>query len=149
MSEPSASPPVNPTQFKLPVWFWIVGVLALLWNLMGLGAFATESLVIPTLPEDQQELFRVRPSWVYAAYAVAVIAGTLGCILLLMKRKLAIIVFILSLLGVLAQQCYVFFMSDSFKVMGNGAMVLPILILIIAIALIFYSIKLNAKGWLR
>ena len=143
------APAKETKKFKLPIWFWIVGVIALLWNLMGLAAFAAESSVIPTLPESQQELYRVRPLWAYIAFAVAVIAGTLGCVLLLMRRKLAITVFIISLLGVLAQQGYAFFMSDTFQVLGNGAMAFPILITIIAAALIFYSIKLNAKGWLR
>ena len=136
-----------------PIWFWIVGVIALLWNLMGLMAFAAQMSMtekaMAELPLDQQELFRNIPVFVYIFFALAVIAGVLGCVLLLMRNKLAIPILALSLLGVLVQYGHMLFMTNTMEVMGPGAMVLPALVVLIAIALIPYATVCKQKGFLR
>ena len=153
MSKPNNSPN-SPEQEALsgtglPKSFWIISIIALLWNLMGLMAFAAQMLTpISAYPEEQQALYEVIPLWVKIAFAAAVICGTLGCVGLLMKKKWAMPVFIVSLLGVIGQQTYMFFLSDTMSVMGAASAVLPILVLIIAIALVYYSMVCVKKGWL-
>ena len=65
---------------KPPVWFWIISVIALIWNGLGVmaylaRAFATEEM-IAALPEEQQAEYLVEyPAWYTAAFAIAVFAG--------------------------------------------------------------------------
>ena len=139
-------------QTEIPKWFLIVSIIALLWNLMGLSAFVmmmltTEAQMAESLPE-KQELYKNTPIWVSIAFALAVIAGTLGSVGLVMRKKWAMPVLILSLLGVIAQQTYMFFLSNTFEVEGSAAMALPILVLIIAIALVWFSKMSIGKNWL-
>ena len=139
---------------KPAVWFWIVSGIMLLWNLMGLLAFAMimsipttkESLAAAGFNEAQQDLISSTPSWVNIAFGVAVIFGVLGCIAMLLRKKLAIPLFIISLLGVIAQSTYVFLLSNSVEVMGIG---LTPVVIPIAIGLVPLSIFFAKKRWLR
>lgn len=71
---------------SIPIWFWIVTIIALIWNLTGVMQFILQvsmtSQDLAILPEDQQALYAVMPSWVNIAFALAVFGGTLGCIAL-------------------------------------------------------------------
>lgn len=134
---------------KPNTWFWVIGILALLWNLMGVSAYIMEAYGMMEIPAEQQPYYDARPAWVTAGYAIAVFGGVLACILLLLRRKLAKTVFIISLLGLIAQQIYNFFLSDIVELMGIEAIIFPIIVLIIAVLLIWYSGFCNKKGWLK
>ncbi|MCM4152485.1 hypothetical protein DHD05_12855 [Arenibacter sp. N53] len=137
---------------KPPMWFWIVCAIALLWNLIGVFAYLSEAFmndeVYASLPEAQQGLYEARPIWVTAAFAIAVWSGLLGCIALLLKKKWAKTVFILSLFGIVLQQLYHFFLSNTFEVMGATAMLLPILIIVFGVALVFFTNLATKRNWL-
>lgn len=137
---------------KPPMWFWIVGVIALLWNLIGVSAYLSEAFmseeVFVSMPEAQQALYESRPSWATAAFAIAVWSGLLGSISLLLKKKWAKVVFILSLVGILLQQLYHFFLSNTFDVMGTTAMILPILIVIFGLLLVIFADFAAKRNWL-
>ena len=144
----------NPEINSIPKWFWIVSVVLLLWNLMGLAVFGimmtmignAEAMTAANLNDEQQALINATPSWVNISFAVAVIFGVLGCIALLMRRKFAIPLFVISLLGVLAQNTYVFLMSNTVELMGVG---LAPIVITVAILLIPFAIFCAGKGWLR
>ncbi|MGB5205651.1 MAG: hypothetical protein WBN63_15820, partial [Eudoraea sp.] len=78
---------------KPPVWFWIVSIVALLWNLMGVMAYLGQAYMTDEMKagytSDQLALMESTPAWVTAAFAIAVWGGLLGCIVLLLRRKLA------------------------------------------------------------
>lgn len=141
------------TTNKPNTWFWVIGILALIWNLLGvfvyLGqAYMTDEM-LSALPVEQQTLYAERPAWVTAAFATAVFAGAFGCIALLIRKKWATSLFILSLLGVLAQQTHSFFLSNTMEVMGGAsAMGMPIMVVVVAIFLVWYARRATAKGWL-
>ncbi|MDN3638216.1 hypothetical protein QWY82_05250 [Simiduia curdlanivorans] len=138
---------------KTPLWFWCIGAVALVWNLAGLAAFFMHLSMTPELlaqlPEAHQALYTEAPDWLNAAFGIAVIGGTLGSIMLLLKNIFAVILYSLSLLGVLAQNSYSFFMSDTFAVLGSEAMIMPIAVIIIALFLMWYSLQMKCLGLLR
>ncbi|BFM10077.1 hypothetical protein R50072_02300 [Simiduia litorea] len=138
---------------KTPLWFWCIGAIALLWNLAGLAAFFMHLTMTPDmlaqLPEAHQALYTQAPDWLNVAFGIAVVGGTLASIMLLLKNIFAVILYSLSLLGVLAQNSYSFFMSDTFTVLGNEAMIMPILVIVISLFLMWYSLQLKCIGLLR
>lgn len=144
----------NETKSTIPTWFWVASGLALAWNLLGLMAFGVEQAMVNNaeamalLSEPQQELYKTMPGWVTVAFATAVIAGSLGCVGLLMRKKWAMPVLVVSLLGVIAQQIYMFFLSNTMEVMGAASAAMPIMILLIAIVLVGFSKSCIKKGWL-
>ena len=132
--------------------FWVISSIALVWNLMGVlnyldQAFMTDK-ILETLPKEQQILYQDVPAWVTAAFAIAVFSGTLGSLLLLLKKKIATTFFIISFLGIVGQMSYGLLIdqnSDSFGPMGIA---MPIIIIAFGGYLIWYSRKANEHRWL-
>lgn len=140
-------------QTKPPMSFWVIGVLALVWN--GFGAISylimqlfTSDAVSEAMAE-QEIAIESLPVWVTSAYAIAVWGGLLASLFLLMRKSWAKTWFLLSLLGVLVQSVYTFFMSNTLADNGAGALALPIAIIAVAIYLYYYSGKAIANGWLK
>ena len=139
---------------SVPTWFKYTSISLLIWNLFGLGVFGLsmwmygdeELLEKFGMNEEQIEFINQTPLWVKVAFGVAVIFGTLGCLALVKNKKIAVPMLILSLLGVIAQNVYLCFLSNSIEVMGYGAtpFVVPV-----AIALVPFSIFAANKGWLK
>ncbi|WP_281543207.1 hypothetical protein [Maribacter aestuarii] len=141
------------TRIKPPAWFWVVSVLALLWNLSGVVAYLAQAFMTPEdigkMPEAERLLIESQPVWVTGAFALAVWGGALGSVALLLRKKWAVPILIISLVGILGQMSYAFFMSNSFEVYGPGAMVMPIVVIVIGIALVFFARKASAEQWLN
>ena len=143
----------NDGKVKPPVWFWVVGVVALLWNLMGAMAYIGQAYmtdeVKAALPADQQALLENIPAWATAAFAIAVWGGVLGCLALLLRKKWARPVLVISLLGILVQMSYSFFMSNALEVYGTAqGMVMPLLIIVIGVVLVLFAKSSQNKGWI-
>lgn len=133
--------------------FWIIGIVALIWNLMGVYAYLAQAYMtadeLAALPTEQQELYTNVPAWVTAAFALAVFGGALGCILLLLRKKLATFVFIISFVSILAQMTYNLFMSKAADVYGPGSYLMPLMVVIIGAFLVWYSKKMETQGILK
>jgi hypothetical protein len=88
-----------------PLWLTGPAAAALAWNVYGLWQFAKslthtpESLMAAGLTEAQALAYAGLPNWMTLVFAVGVIGGTLGCALLLARRRLAVPVLVASLAG--------------------------------------------------
>jgi len=137
---------------KPPVWFWIVSVLALLWNLMGVSAYLSDAYMsvedIGEMTQDYRALYESRPAWVTGAYAIAVWGGALASIGLLIRKKWARTLFLISLIGIIAQQVYQFFLSNTFEVLGSEAVFLPVAVVIIGTLLLLFAKWSEKKGYI-
>ena len=138
---------------KAPVWFWVVSVVALLWYLMDTSAFfmrlfMTES-DITSMPENQQHLYRDMPLWVNIVFAGEVFGGMLGSIALLLRKQWALPLFVISILGTLAQTSNIWFLTDAISAMGASAIVMPLVAIIIGAAMFVLTKFAISKRWLR
>lgn len=135
-----------------PGWFRLLAVLGLAWNgfgvymyLMKVGMFGDP---LAGLDQAHRDLAATVPSWVTAAFAIAVFAGLIGTLLLVMLKRLAKPLLILSLLAVLVQSVWIVAMSNARAVEGNMALMMPGLITIVAIFLVWLAMLGDRKGWL-
>jgi hypothetical protein len=94
-------------------------------------------------------MFESTPVWVWAAYGVAVVAGTLASIALLVRRRLAVTLFWISLAAVIVQFAWTAFLSGAMETMGMAALGLPVFIVVAAALLVWFSGRAAARGWLR
>lgn len=137
---------------KMPTWFKVVAVLALLWNLLGCLAFVADLQMSPDdiakLPEAQQALYAARPGWTLVATAVAVLGGALGCIGLLLRGKWALPVLVLSLAGIIAQDIGLFVLVDGASLAGPVAVGLQAFVFAVGVGLVLLARKGIARGWL-
>ena len=138
---------------KPPMWFWIVSALALIWNIMGVMAYLADAFTsveqLEMMTQEQRHLYESRPAWVTAAFATAVWGGLIGCIGLLLRKKWARPLFLLSLIGILVQNSYWIFMTNAAEVMGQfQGIIMPLIVIVIGIALLLLARSATNKNWL-
>ena len=137
---------------SIPKSFWIISIAALIWNLMGLSAFFMQVMMTPetfaTLSSEEQALYNATPSWLNVIFGVAVIAGTLGCIVLLLRKSMAIPILIVSLIAVIVQNAYYLLLTDAMQVYGVTALIMPAMVIIIGAYLIYYARDAQSKAWI-
>lgn len=136
-----------------PGWFNGVVYAAVAWNIIGVLQFIAHITIsneqLLEMPVEQALLISQMPDWVNVAFGIAVIFGLLGSIALVMKKALALHLFLVSMLGILTQNYYSFFMSDSVDVMGPAAIAIPAMVFSIGLLLIWLSFKGKNSGWLE
>lgn len=137
---------------KPPIWFYVVVVVALLWNAAGLMAVIADLRLsasdLAALPPDQQALYAARPGWSVVGSILAVAGGTLGCLLLLLRKRLASLVFVLSLVGVVVQDFGIFVVAGAAKGGNLVAIVLQGIVLLVAVGLLFLAQTAQKRAWL-
>lgn len=135
-----------------PRGYWIVGFLALMWNLIGVMTYVMTVTMsqetIDGMPDAERALSRDVPAAVSAAYAIAVFGGTLGSLGLLYRKAWTLPVFIVSLVAIVVQMGHAVFVSTLLEVQGAGAAVLPMLIVGVAVFLVWYAMRARRSGWL-
>ena len=139
------------TATTTPKRVWIVGALALIWNAMGaydyLMTETRDPQYMANFTPAQLEYFYGFPSWVVGAWAIAVWGGVLGSVLLLMRKKLAVWVFLASFICMVATTVYNYGLSNGAEVMGGlGPAIFTAIIFAVALALWLYSRKLVERG---
>ena len=140
------------TKIKAPTWFWVVAILALIWNLLGVSAYLMDVFMTPemraTLPATEQELYENTPAWATAAYAIAVWSGALGSLLLLLRKSLAHTFLVLSFVGIMTQMIHAFFLTNSYEVFGPGGFIMPIMVIVVGLLLIVFARSARTKNWI-
>ena len=137
---------------SVPLWFWVIAVVALLWNIMGcvilLSEVFAQEAMMESMTEEQKEWSRSTPSWIYFVFAISVSAGVAGSICLLMRKRLSVLLFTISFVAVLIQMVYTMLIAGGLKVMGPSGAVMPAVVIMLSIAWLLFSLYFKGKGWL-
>ncbi len=132
--------------------FWIIGAAALAWNLIGIIFYVGQVTMSPEalakMTEAQQEFFVSTPTWATAAFAIAVNAGALGSLFLLLRKTWAVPMLAVSLLAIVVQDVDAFMLRGAFGILGVNGIIIPSMVFAIAIALLLYSRATKGQGWL-
>jgi len=128
--------------------FWVIGVIALIWNIGGVANFIVQVMntdMLNSYRESERAIIEGRPMWATVAFAVAVFGGALGCLLLLLRKSVAFYVFVTSLLGVIVTMAHSLGLGIEFGLAEIvGIILMPV---ILAVFLIWYSKYADRKGW--
>ena len=139
------------TKSGTPVHLWIIGVLAVLWNSMG----AFDYLMTQTENEgymsrftpEQLEFFYGFPTWVVFFWALAVWGGVLGAVLLLLRKKLAAPVLLVSFLSMTVTAIRNYGFAGGMEATGDPfALVFTGLIFVFALLLYLYARAMKGRG---
>jgi len=128
--------------------FWLISILALIWNILGaiaylIQAYMTDEMIVQLPEEQQKEFLYDHPAWYTALFGLAVFGGVLGCILLLFRKKSAFHLLMISGICAITQQFYLFFNVEL------NSYVMPIMIIVFSIFLIWYAKKNTTEGILN
>lgn len=136
---------INPVHWS----FWVIGAITLIWNLLGVVNFFVQMdpEMVKSFREAEQAIIAGRPGWATTGFALGVFGGALGCLLLLLRNAVALYLFMISLIGVVITMIHTLTAGIDFG-MGEylGIIFLPVLV---AVYLIWYTIRSKAKGWVR
>ena len=134
-----------------PWHLWLIGIIGGLWSVMGVISFMLTQLnvepVMSQFPPQQRAYFESFPLWTVLFWAIGVFAGLIGCLLLLLKNRLAFHVLVASLIGAIVSTLGGLFLLGGMQVMretgGLGFTVFPV---IVAALLAYYAHTMSKKG---
>ncbi len=126
--------------------FWVFGAVGLIFNLMGCANFMSQMNVenVASMPDVYRAIVESRPAWGTAAFALAVFGGTLGCLLLLFRKSVAVYVFIFALVGAVAAQIPFLGMAE-FPIEAWTGWLSQV---VVVAFLLWYSRYTASKGWI-
>jgi hypothetical protein len=136
---------------RTPWHLWVVGVIALLWN--AIGAFdyvmteTKNAVYMSAFTPEQLAFFYGFPAWVVAAWAIAVWGGVLGALLLLLRRRLAVWVFLASLVAMVVTTFHNYVLSNGLEIFRDaGSRGFTAVIFAIALGLFLYARAMHKRG---
>ncbi|MCL7975160.1 MAG: hypothetical protein M8835_11450 [marine benthic group bacterium] len=138
------------TEQRTPWHLWVIGIVALLWNLVGaydyLMTQTENAAYMGRFTAEQLEYWYGFPTWVVASWAIAVWGGVLGAVLLLLKKRLAAPVFLVSFLAMVLTSIHNFLLSDGAAIMGTPAVAFSGVIFLFALGLWLYARAMARQG---
>ena len=138
------------TKAAVPAWYWAVAGAALLFEGAGAFLFASSLTLDPaTLPLDQRAIYDATPQWMTIAWAVAIGAGLVGAIGLLLRRRFAEPLLLLSVFAVAAQFAGLFLVKQLRELTPEDHLLVPVIILMLAYAFWQAAKIARVRGWLR
>ena len=145
-----AHPPPPPGR---PWHLWVIGILGGLWSSMGVLSFILTQLrveaVMSRFPPQQRAYFESFPLWAVAFWAVGVFGGAIGCLLMLLKNRLAFPVLLASVVGVAVCNLGGLFLLGGMEVMRQtDALGLTLFPVVVAAFLAYYARAMSKKGLL-
>lgn len=143
---------------RTPWHLWAVGILSLLWNLMGATDYTLSQLgnrtwlaagaeQMGTTVEDMIAYIDGFPAWMHAFWALGVWGAVIGSILLLMRSRHAVWAFAASLLGLAVTQFYRAFTPQ--PEWAQGDLVFNLILWSVATFLLIYAVSMKNKGVIR
>ncbi len=126
--------------------FWIIGLVGLVFNLMGCMNYIAQmnTANVATMPDVYRTVIESRPAWGTGVFAIAVFGGSLGCILLLLRKSVAFHVFVVALIGVVAAQIPFLGMDE----LPIAAWIGGFSQFVVGAFLIWYSRQATSKDWI-
>jgi hypothetical protein len=137
-----------------PGHLWLVGILGGLWSSIGVVSFMLTQMkveaVMSQFPPQQRTYFESFPFWAVAFWALGVFGGVVGCLLLLLKNRLAVPVLVASAIGAIVSNLGGLFLLGGLEVLretgGLGFTAVPI---VAGAFLAWYAWAMRKKGVLR
>lgn len=144
---------------RAPIHLWVIGIAAVLWNGFGSfdylmtrtrGAAYIESMMHTNQGDAIMAYIDAFPVWAAAGWGLGVWGGLLGSILLLMRHRWAVPIFLVSLVGALVSFGYQFANPSGIGELSAGInAIMPFVIIAIAVGLFLYARAMRVKGVIR
>lgn len=132
---------------------WLVGLLSLIWNMIGVVAWYNQIKRSPAWLADltvaQVRFIETTPVWASVAFGLAVWAALLGAMALLLRRRLAFNAYVASLVGFIVHVVYVYGLNSGAALFGSEAVIFSGLVLIVTLFEIGYARWMAKQGVLR
>ncbi|PVM91925.1 hypothetical protein DDF67_06405 [Caulobacter endophyticus] len=143
------------TTAKTPWHLWLVGVVAVLFNAIGVFDFTMSMIqgeaymAAAGMTPEQIAHYREMPAWMTLVWAIGVLGAFGASALVLLRRKLAFPVFAVSLAAFLVSLLYTYALTDGGKVMGQQMAITSAVIAALLAFFTWYAWAMGRRGVLR
>ena len=130
-----------------PWHLWVVALLTLLWN--GSGAVTillAQAGRLPSISADEAAYYAAQPFWLVISTDIATLAPVAAAIALLLRSRVAVWLFWVSLELILVNNVYELVVGTSRTLVSQGALIVTIIIVVIAILQVVYSTAMKKRG---
>jgi hypothetical protein len=131
-------------------WYMAGAIAALAFMLLGCALYVMRVTTDPgTLALDQRAAFDAEPLWVTSAYAIAVWVGLAGSVMLVLRRKLAQPLLLVSLVAVLAWIAGMLLVPHLRESISANDFAVAIAVAAIVWTIFWFARHSSQRGWLR
>src|SRR5689334_3097307 len=131
-------------------WYMIAAAASLLFMLLGCAGLIMHVMTDPaTLPLDERALFEAEPKWVLAASAIGFLAGAVGALMLVLKRKNAEREMLISLVALIVWTVGMFVTPKFRDLLSTEQIAIIIAVLAIDWTIFWFARHSRQRGWLR
>ena len=135
---------------KAPWHLWPVGVLALLWNAAGAYTIMTaQAGRLAGVAPDEAAYYAAQPTWFVVVTDVALIAAIAAAAALLLRSRLAVPLFGISLAAIAVTAAYDLAAGTSRMYANQAALIVTIVIWLLAALQLLYAVAMRKRGALR
>jgi len=140
---------------KAPWHLWLVGVIAVLFNAIGVFDFVMNLVQGPSymasagMTPEQIAHYQEMPAWMMAVWAIGVWGAMLASVLILIRHKLAAPVFAVSLAAFLVSLIYTYVLTNGGAIMGQAMAITSAVITALLLFFMWYSWLMTKRGVLR
>jgi len=141
------------TKSKVPVWYWIVAIVLVLWEAMGCYACILQirlgAAAMGSVDDWSLKYYAALPIWYNWVYAVATFGGLLGGLALLLRDKRAPMFFWISLVAIIVMFGYAFAATDLIAHKGlDRVLPFPLFIAAVSAFSIWFARIAARRGWI-
>ena len=135
---------------KAPWHLWVVGILTLLWNGVGVWSYtSTQTGNLDGFGMSDEAIAYVTsfPAWADSLWALGVWGALLGSLLILLRSRWAVVSLLVSVVGLVGTTVYQRLLTELPAEMAGWG--IAIMIWAITLLTLWYVMRMRARGVLR
>ena len=131
-------------------WYLIGAIASLLFMALGCAIYVMHVTADPAaLPLDQRAAYAAEPAWVTALNAVAVWVGLIGAVLLVLKRRLAETLLLVSFIATLLWLAGLLLVPALRNALSTNDVAVAVIVTLILGTIWSFGRHSRQRGWLR
>ncbi|MFL6721501.1 MAG: hypothetical protein ACJ8FT_06830 [Sphingomonas sp.] len=131
-------------------WYMIAAIASLLFMVLGCAALAAHLAANPaSLPLDQRALFEAEPGWILAASGVGLITGAAGGLLLVLRKRAAEPLMLISFLAMCVWLAGMFATPAFRDLLPIDRIAIALVAVAVVWTIYWFARHSRQRGWLR
>jgi hypothetical protein len=137
-------------RLSLARWYIAAAIASLLFMLLGCAAYLLDVTTDPaSLPLDQRAAHDAQPMWLISANAIAVWAGAVGALFLLLRRRLAETLMLVSMTAVTIWLAGLLLVPRLRDLLGTDDLAAAVVVSLITWTIYWFARHSRQRGWLK
>jgi putative Mn2+ efflux pump MntP len=138
------------TPRPVAAWYMPAAIASLLFMALGCIMYLMHVFADPAqMPLDQRTAYEALPTWVTAAFAISVWVGAAGALMLVLRRKYAEMLLLVSLVAVLIWLAGMMLTTQVRENMSANDLLVAIVVVALTWTIFWFARHSRQREWLR